>query len=332
MSVLLLGLEVFPVTFMLTVMLTSVILPRLVRAHAGQRILEIGPAWHKTKEGTPTMGGIAPITAATLATVVFAVVLKRTTTANLAPWLLTLLFALANASVGILDDLTKLRLSQNRGLTPLQKLVLQSGITAAYLVLLQIWGICDTDVQIPFTSRMLHMGWLWYPFFFLMIVWFVNCANLTDGIDGLASAVNTGIGSFYFLYAVLLSNPSLMLCASTLTGGALGFFVYNRHPARIFMGDTGSLFFGGMAVGCAMISPSPLVLFLVGIVFLLEGLSVVLQVVYFKLSHGKRLFRMAPLHHHLEKCGMSEWTIVLLFFALTMLFCGIAYGGVVHGI
>ena len=123
-----------------------------------------------------------------------------------------------------------------------------------------------------------------------------------------------------------------MLCASSLTGGALGFFVYNRHPARIFMGDTGSLFFGGMVVGCAMISPSPLALFLVGIVFLLEGLSVVLQVVYFKLSHGKRLFKMAPLHHHLEKCGMGEWGIVLLSVLVTVLFAAIAYGGVVHGI
>lgn len=334
MPILLLGLEVFPITFMLTVMLTSVILPRLVRAHAGQRILEIGPAWHKTKEGTPTMGGIAPITAATLATVLFAVVLQRTAepAVSLTPWLLTLLFALANASVGILDDLTKLRLSQNRGLTPLQKLILQSGIAAAYLGLLRIWGICGTDVRIPFTGRVLSMGWFWYPFFFLTILWFVNCANLTDGIDGLAASVNTGIGAFYFLYAVLLQDRNLMLCASSLTGGALGFFVYNRHPARIFMGDTGSLFFGGMVVGCAMISPSPLALFLVGIVFLLEGLSVVLQVVYFKLSHGKRLFKMAPLHHHLEKCGMGEWGIVLLSVLVTVLFAAIAYGGVVHGI
>ena len=332
MPILLLGLEVFPITFMLTIMLTSVVLPRLVRAHAGQKILEIGPSWHKTKEGTPTMGGIAPIAAVTIATVLFAVVLGRTTSESLAPWLLTLLFALANASVGILDDLTKLRHSQNRGLSPAQKLILQSGIAAAYLSLLRIRGVCNTDVHIPFTDKMLSMGWFWYPFFFLTILWFVNCANLTDGIDGLASSVNAGIGSFYFLWSVLLRNPSLMLCASSLVGGALGFFVYNRHPARIFMGDTGSLFFGGMVVGCAMISPSPLILFFVGVAFLLEGLSVVLQVVYYKLSHGKRLFKMAPLHHHFEKCGMSEWGIVILFVLLTVLFSAIGYGGVIHGI
>lgn len=332
MPILLLGLEVFPITFMLTIMLTSVILPRLIRAHAGQRILEIGPAWHKAKEGTPTMGGIAPIAAVTIATVLFAVVLARTASESLAPWLLTLLFALANASVGILDDLTKLRHSQNRGLSPMQKLVLQSGIAAAYLSLLRIWGICGTNVHIPFTGKMLSMGWFWYPFFFLTILWFVNCANLTDGIDGLASSVNAGIGAFFFLWAVMLRNLSLMLCASSLAGGALGFFVYNRHPARIFMGDTGSLFFGGMVVGCAMISPSPLILFFVGVTFLLEGLSVVLQVIYYKLSHGKRLFKMAPLHHHFEKCGMSEWSIVLMFVLITVLFSIIGYGGVSHGV
>ena len=332
MSILLLGLEVFPVALMLTLTLTALILPCLIRAHAGQRILEIGPAWHKTKEGTPTMGGIAPITAITLTTVLFALFLKQRTNESVAPWLFTLLFALANASVGILDDLTKLRLAQNRGLSPMQKLILQSAIAAAYLALLRIWGICETVVQIPFTGKSLRMGWVWYPFFFLTIIWFVNCANLTDGIDGLAASVNAGIGIFYFIYAARAESRNLMLCASALMGGALGFFAYNRNPARIFMGDTGSLFFGGMVVGCAMISPSPLALFFVGIVFLMEGLSVVLQVVYFKLSHGKRLFKMAPLHHHFEKCGMSEWRIVLLFSLITALFALIAWGSVAHGI
>lgn len=332
MHVLLLGLEVLPVSLVLTLMLTQVILPRLVRAHAGQMILEIGPAWHKSKEGTPTMGGIAPISAIVLTTTLFALILHNRTNEDLSPWLLTLLFALANASVGILDDLTKLRHAQNRGLSPLQKLALQSVIAAAYLALLRIYGVCGTAVELPFSGRHWQIGLFWYPFFFLSILWFVNCANLTDGIDGLAASVNTCIGAFYFLYAIRTESRNLMLCASALVGGALGFFTFNRHPARIFMGDTGSLFFGGMVVGCAMISPSPLALFFVGIVFLIEGLSVVAQVIFFKLTHGKRLFRMAPLHHHFEKCGMSEWRIVILFALLTIFFSGIAYGGVVHGI
>ena len=332
MQILLLGLEVFPVSLVLTLMLTQIILPRLVRAHAGQMILEIGPSWHKSKEGTPTMGGIAPIFAVILTTSLFALVLRRQTHEDLSPWLLTLLFALANASVGIIDDLTKLRHAQNRGLSPIQKLVLQSAIAAAYLALLRIYGICQTTVELPFSGRPLQMGFFWYPFFFLVILWFVNCANLTDGIDGLAASVNTCIGVFYFAYAIRLESRNLMLCASALAGGALGFFAFNRHPARIFMGDTGSLFFGGLVVGCAMISPSPLALFGVGIVFLMEGLSVVLQVVYFKLTHGKRLLKMAPLHHHFEKCGMSEWWIVIIFVLITILFAVIAYGGVAHGI
>ena len=332
MSILLLGLEVFPIVLVLTLTLTSIILPRLIRAHAGQRILEIGPAWHKTKEGTPTMGGIAPITAIAVTTILFALLIHQRSNENMTPWLLTLLFALSNASVGIIDDLTKLRHAQNRGLSPIQKLVLQSGIAVAYLSLLQIWDVCGTDVQIPFSQKTIDMGWLWFPFFFLTILWFVNCANLTDGIDGLAASVCASIGIFFFGYAGKLQDPNLMLCASSLTGGALGFFAYNRHPARIFMGDTGSLFFGGLIVGCAMISPQPVVLFFVGIVFLLEGLSVVLQVVYFKLSHGKRLFKMAPLHHHLEKSGMSEWGIVLLFTFLTALFALVGYGSIANGI
>ena len=169
MSILLLGLEVFPIVLVLTLTLTSIILPRLIRAHAGQRILEIGPAWHKTKEGTPTMGGIAPITAIAVTTILFALLIHQRSNENMTPWLLTLLFALSNASVGIIDDLTKLRHAQNRGLSPIQKLVLQSGIAVAYLSLLQIWDVCGTDVQIPFSQKTIDMGWLWFPFFFLTI-------------------------------------------------------------------------------------------------------------------------------------------------------------------
>lgn len=331
MEMLLLGIEVFPVSLILTLMLTGTILPYLARARAGQMILEIGPAWHKVKEGTPTMGGIAPLLAILLSTTLFACILHGRSAVPLSPWLLTMLFALANAGIGIVDDLTKLRHKENRGLSPLQKLALQSAVATAYLLLLQIWEVCTTDVAIPFTGRTLSLGWLWYPLFFFFTIWFVNCANLTDGIDGLASSVSALIGVFYFAIAAFSGNVSLGSCSAALVGGALGFLAFNRHPARIFMGDTGSLFFGGMIVGCSMLSGSPLTLPLTAIVFLLEGLSVVLQVVYFKFSHGKRLFRMAPLHHHLEKCGISEWGIVLSASLLTLLFSLISFVGATYG-
>ena len=330
METLLLGIEVFPISFALTIAATGVALPRLQKAHAGQRILEIGPAWHKSKEGTPTMGGIAPLIATLLCTSAFAAYLSRSLGNHMVPWLLTFLFATGNGCIGLVDDLTKIRHARNLGLTPWQKLFLQATVAIGYLLLLRIHGIVDSAVRIPFTTFEWQMGVLWYPFFFLVILWFVNCANLTDGVDGLASSVNGWIGVFYFWIACREGNLSLALFSSSLSGGALGLLCYNRQPARIYMGDTGSLFFGALVVGCAMISSSPLSLFFLAFVFLAEGVSVVLQVLYFKITHGKRLFKMAPLHHHLEKCGMSEWGITLSAAFLTVLFGFIGYWSYFH--
>ena len=276
------------------------------------------------------MGGIAPLIATLLATAAFAAYLSQGIGKDLVPWLLTFLFAVGNACIGLIDDLTKIRHARNLGLTPWQKLLLQSAVTVAFLLLLRIHGIADSSVRLPFTTYAWQMGALWYPFFFLVILWFVNCANLTDGVDGLASSVNGWIGAFYFWIACREENLSLALCSSSLSGGAFGFLWYNRHPARIFMGDTGSLFFGALVVGCAMISSSPRSLFFLAFVFLLEGISVVLQVLYFKITHGKRLFKMAPLHHHLEKCGMSEWGITLTAVFITVLFGLIGYWSYFH--
>ena len=332
MDTLLIGLEVFPICLILTMATTKIILPRLRRAHAGQFILEIGPAWHKTKEGTPTMGGIAPLCGTIVTGVIFALYLSLRIKADMTPWLLTLLFALGNACVGMVDDMTKIRHAKNQGLTPWQKLILQSALVVAYILLLRIRGVATTRLPIPFFGITLDFGWFWYPFFFLVLIWFVNCANLTDGIDGLASSVSGVIGVFFLFMARKTDNLSLTLAAATLAGGAFGFFAFNRHPAKIFMGDTGSLFFGGLISGCAMISGSPLLLFLTAFVFFIEGVSVVLQVVWFKLTHGHRLFKMAPLHHHFEKCGMGEWTITLIFTLLTALMSFLAYWGITNGI
>ncbi len=312
--------------FLLTVLGVKLLLPRLQKKHAVQVILEIGPAWHKSKEGTPTMGGLAPLLACLIVGALLAPFLHKG--ANITPFVLTLLFAVANASVGILDDATKVWKARNLGLTPGQKLMLQSTFAIAYLTLLNIYGICDTRLPISFTQYAPDLGWFWYPICFVLLLWFVNCANLTDGIDGLASTVAALIGVFLVLAALFLSSVSATLCGALLFGGAFGFLLFNRHPAKIFMGDTGSLFFGALAVGGCFILGSPLLLLLPGIVYSLEGLSVVLQVGYFKLTHGKRLFRMAPLHHHMEKTGWGEWRIVLYFGTLTLIGCFFALWGI----
>lgn len=312
------------VIFVLTAMSLRIIIPLLVKKHVGQTILEIGPNWHKSKEGTPTMGGIAPLFAITVGSCLFLIYANQHAMGEMSPFLITLLYALANACIGIVDDYTKVAKKRNQGLTPWQKLFLQSGFAVAYLFLLHLYGVSQTVISIPFTSITFDLGFFWYPIAFLYLLWFVNCANLTDGIDGLASSVASVMGFFLVLVALKTENLSLSLGGASLFGGALGFFMYNRHPARIFMGDTGSLFFGALAVGCAFVCGAPELFILFGIVYMLEGVSVVLQVFYFKVSHGKRLFRMAPLHHHLEKCGWGEWAVTIFFALITAIFSGIA--------
>lgn len=306
--------------FVLTAVGVRILLPRLQRLHAGQTILEIGPSWHKSKEGTPTMGGLAPIAATLLGGSVLCIYAHAQGLEGEAlGFLLALLYALGNGLVGMVDDATKLAKKRNLGLTPPQKLLLQSTLALAYLALLRIWGLSGTAYRIPFTDLHLELGWAWYPLSLLFLLWFVNCANLTDGIDGLATSVASVLGLFFAVLGSVASALSISLVGGVLLGAGLGFLLYNRHPAKIFMGDTGSLFFGGLAIGGAFLWGSPLLLLLPGAVYLAEGLSVVLQVGYFKLSHGKRLFRMAPLHHHLEKCGWSEKRITLVFSLVTLL-------------
>jgi phospho-N-acetylmuramoyl-pentapeptide-transferase len=192
--------------FLLTVLGVKLLLPKLQKKHAVQVILEIGPSWHKSKEGTPTMGGLAPLLACLIVGAILTPLLGKS--ANIAPFVFTLLFAVANASVGILDDATKVWKARNLGLTPGQKLMLQSTFAIAYLTLLKIYGICDTRLPIPFTQISPDLGWFWYPICFLLLLWFVNCANLTDGIDGLASTVAALIGVFLVLAALFLSSVS----------------------------------------------------------------------------------------------------------------------------
>lgn len=292
----------------------------------GQKILEIGPRWHKNKEGTPTMGGVCflvPILA--VGTLALLLLQESTVAGEMAAGILTLLFALANSLIGLIDDLTKFKKKQNQGLTPRQKLVLQTSVATAYLAMLNLLCELSTSLRIPFTDTEIELGLLYYPLALVMLVGIVNCANLTDGLDGLATSVAAILSGFFALAATLLASETSLLFSGAVLGGTLAFLIFNYHPARVFMGDTGSLFLGAMLSGLSLLLGDVGIILIAGGLYLLEGISVILQVLYFKLTHGKRLFLMAPLHHHFERRGWSEVKVVSVFSILSFFFCLTAF-------
>ncbi|MBQ7377171.1 MAG: phospho-N-acetylmuramoyl-pentapeptide-transferase [Clostridia bacterium] len=312
-------------SFFSTVLLTKALIPYLRYKKMGQRILEIGPRWHKNKEGTPTMGGLGFLIPTVSLSLLFGVfLLKGVQKDEFRFLILTLLYAISNAAVGFLDDLTKFRKKQNEGLTPRQKVLLQTVFSISYLALLRIFGFVSSSMPLPFSSIWIDFGLGFYFFAAILLVGVVNCANLTDGIDGLATTTAFLIGAFFGVMGILRGETSVIILGGATLGGSLGFLIYNFHPARIFMGDTGSLFLGALLAGCAFQLGSPLLILLVGVLYILEGISVILQVTVFRLT-GKRLFRMAPLHHHFEKCGWSEVKILGVFSILTLIGCMGAY-------
>ena len=315
--------------FLLTVVLARFIIPILKSHKAGVRILEIGPRWHKSKEGTPIMGGICFILAILITvTVLFAAAAWRDEAHGLLPMALTLVLAVGNGLIGFVDDFCKLVKKQNEGLRPWQKMVLQLLIAVLYLVFMARFGGMRTALYLPFLGMEVELGIFYYALAIPFIIGFVNSVNLTDGIDGLASSVTLVVGIFFAVAAHLAANRGLLLISACIVGGTIGFLMYNFHPARVFMGDTGSLFLGGIVVGAAFQLNNPLILIVVGFIYLCETASVILQVGYFKLTHGKRLFKMAPIHHHFEKCGWGEVQIVFVFTGITLLFAGLALYGI----
>ena len=320
-------------TFALTAAISHKLIPVLKSKKMGQKILEIGPRWHKSKEGTPTMGGIAFIAATVIVAGLSCIVAALWgDIKDLLPFIYVLLYGVLNGLIGVIDDSAKLRKKQNEGLTARQKYLLQLGAAALFLVLMSVTGIVDTTLYIPFLGVTWNLGFFYYVIALLLLTGMVNSVNLTDGIDGLASGITLVVGIFFSAVAFFASQamdvtPSLSLIGATLIGGTLGFLVYNFYPARVFMGDTGSLYLGGMVVGAAFLLGNPLIVVVCGIVYICETASVMLQVAYFKLTHGKRLFRMAPIHHHFEQCGWSEIKIVSVFTAVTALMCLAAWFG-----
>lgn len=299
------------------------LLPVLRALKAGQSIREVGPTWHNNKAGTPMMGGLMFIFAAILCLLIqLPFMLEKTV-------FYVLGLGLCFGIVGFLDDFFKLKFKRNLGLTTIQKALLQMAVSALYLYLLYIEGSLTCNLYIPFANVSFTVHPMVYIFFAMfVIVGCVNAVNLTDGVDGLSSSVTVPVMVFFTVVAISTDKLDMALLPAALAGGLVAYLFYNWHPAKVFMGDTGSLFLGGIVCGLAFALDIPLVLALVGFVYIVETLSVILQVGYFKITHGKRLFKMSPIHHHFEMCGWKEEKIVLVFTGISALMCIIAWYGI----
>ena len=315
----------FAISLAVTLLTGHFLIPFLRKAKAGQSIKRDGPIWHLSKEGTPTMGGLMFL-AGMLAAVLIACFREMREGDWSAPAMLA--FALVQGAVGFTDDLEKLRKKGNEGLTAWQKSLLQLVVSVAFVLLLRYIGYLSPNLYIPFFNVVVPLPEpLYVAFCAFVILGTVNAVNLTDGVDGLVTGVTIPVALCFFALAFTWGMEPQAIYAAALLAGLLGFLFYNRHPAKVFMGDTGSLFLGGAVCALAFAMDMPLALVPLGIVYICEAMSDILQVGYFKLSHGKRIFKMAPIHHHFEKCGWSEWKVFFVFsgvslaFALLTWFC-----------
>jgi phospho-N-acetylmuramoyl-pentapeptide-transferase len=303
------------VAFIITAIITPVSIPVLHKLKFGQSIREIGPSWHKSKSGTPTMGGIAFIIGISAAMLIFNGFTNGT--------LIILTGSVGCGIIGFMDDFIKIALKRNLGLRAWQKLILQLIAAIVFIIVGMGMGAFNSSIVIPFTKITVDLG-LWYmPFAVFFILGTTNAVNLTDGIDGLAASVTAVVMAFFccvsFIPGVNFTYSETMSIFSAASVGALvGFLIFNAHPAKIFMGDTGSLFLGGAVASLALMMKNPLIVILAGFIYFMETLSVIIQVTSFKLT-GKRVFKMSPIHHHFEMCGWSEVKIVSVFCAV----CGI---------
>ena len=310
----------FLFNLILTIIIEARLIPYLTR-RAKQPIYKDGPSWHLSKSGTPTMGGIAFILPISLSMLTVALILiSDNNAAGGLSLLISALFSLANSLIGVFDDLMKLHRKENAGLSPLQKLGLQFIFSVLFLMARRYFLDDGTVFDLGFSK--INFGALYYPIALILLLGVVNCANLTDGIDGLATGVAITIGTVFLIISYGISYD-LPILASALVGGGCGFLFFNMNPAKIFMGDTGSLFLGAMAASLAFSLKNPLLIIPIGIVYVIEGVSVILQVAVYKITK-KRLFRMAPLHHHLEKCGLKEKAICILAVTVTVIYSAIA--------
>ena len=294
-------------------LLGYLLLPVLRALKAGQSVREIGPTWHNNKAGTPLMGGLMFIFAVILCLVGNLGSMKDYTV------FYVLALSLCFGLVGFLDDFCKVKYKRDLGLTALQKAMLQMAVSAVYLYVLYREGTLTCDIYVPFFNVTFYVHPLVYIFFAMFVmVGCVNAVNLTDGIDGLSSSVTIPVMVFFTAAAYAMGKSDLALMPAALAGGLVAYLFYNFHPAKVFMGDTGSLFMGGVVCAMAFALDMPLVLIFAGFVYIVETLSDIIQVTYFKLTHGKRIFKMAPIHHHFEMCGWKEEKIVFVFAGLSI--------------
>lgn len=313
--------------FAITAILGIWFVPFLHKVKYGQPINDIGPTWHKNKQGTPTMGGILFIIGILVAVTVGYIVynfqseniLVHTYEMNVIRLFSGLVMALAFGFMGFIDDYIKVVRKRNLGLTALQKIILQTLISGAYLATLYVKGDTSTIIVLPFFGQ-LNLGVLYYPVMMLFIIFMVNAVNLTDGIDGLAASVTFVVSACFMLIAGMLAFNEMSILATAVAGAMIGYLVWNFHPAKVFMGDTGSMFLGGLVVAMGYGVGLPAFLIPIGIVYICEAGSVVLQVASFKLT-GKRIFKMSPIHHHFEMSGFSEVRIVALFSLVAAVGC-----------
>ena len=296
------------------------LLPVLRALKAGQSVREIGPTWHNNKAGTPLMGGLMFIFAVILCLVGNLGSMKDYTV------FYVLALSLCFGLVGFLDDFCKVKYKRDLGLTALQKAMLQMAVSAVYLYVLYREGTLTCDIYVPFFNVTFYVHPLVYIFFAMFVmVGCVNAVNLTDGIDGLSSSVTIPVMVFFTAAAYAMGKSDLALLPAALAGGLVAYLFYNFHPAKVFMGDTGSLFMGGVVCAMAFALDMPLVLIFAGFVYIVETLSDIIQVTYFKLTHGKRIFKMAPIHHHFEMCGWREEKIVFVFAGVSAIMCVVAW-------
>lgn len=297
-----------------------VVIPILRKLKVGQTVRDDGPQTHLKKNGTPTMGGLIFL---------IGVVLTSLFYVKDYPKIIPILFVtLGFGIVGFLDDYIKVVLRRSEGLTPLQKMVGQFVITAIFAYYMVKISDVGLAMLIPFSGgKYLDLGWLAVPLLFFVLIGTVNGTNFTDGLDGLASSVTVMVAVFFTVVAIG-TNAGIAPVTCAVTGGLLGFLLFNVYPARVFMGDTGSLALGGFVAATAYMLKLPLFLMLVGLIYVVEVLSVIIQVSYFKATHGKRFFKMAPIHHHFEKCGWSETRIVTVFAIVEALCCLVALAAI----
>ena len=290
-------------TFVVALIAGKIFIPVLHKLKFGQEIREEGPKWHAAKSGTPTMGGMIFIFSMLLVYIIYAIVGLIFDINFGAAYEMIMLFSLALAFgvIGFIDD---------------------------YIKLFSMWVALGTDtgtqIAIPFINRCVDLSWFYIPFTMFVMLASVNSVNLTDGLDGLASSVTIVVALFYTILSVKTENCTVAFFGAALIGSLVGFLCYNWKPAKVFMGDTGSLFLGGAVCGMAILLKQPITLLIVGFVYVMETLSVIIQVASYKLT-GKRVFKMSPIHHHFEMCGWSEVKVVTVFTAVTVILCALMY-------